>query len=68
MMREFHSLQGGGTGDPSKLSKAIGEVLVFSAIGLPIGFVGLVVAIVAWTKVNRLRRNQEVSPPNDAAP
>lgn len=60
MMRAFSSLSTNGVGDPSKLSAAIGEVLISTALGFwggMIGFVCLSVAVFGqrnqprWVKV-----------------
>ena len=68
MIRAFQVLGTSGVGDPSKSSMPIGEVLIFTAIGLPIGIIGLVVAVFAWNKTKSLRPDQNPSPPDHAAP
>ena len=68
MTQAFQTLGSSGVGDPSKLSMPVGEVLIPTAIGLLIGFIGFVVAVVAWMKSKNLRHDQESSPPDHAAP
>lgn len=60
MMHAFSTLGTNGVGDPSKLSAAIGEVLISTALGFFGGMIGLVILGVAvfvqrsqprWVKV-----------------
>ena len=67
LMRAFNTLGTSGVGDPATLSMAVGEKLIPTAIGLLIGFIGLVVAVTAWMKSKSLLRNQEPAPPEHAA-
>ncbi|MBX7207988.1 MAG: MotA/TolQ/ExbB proton channel family protein [Verrucomicrobiaceae bacterium] len=63
MLHAFHTLGSSGHGDPSRLSMAIGGVLFATFGGVLVGFIGLVVAIVARWRVRSL-----VSPPSPDAP
>ncbi|MFN0077648.1 MAG: MotA/TolQ/ExbB proton channel family protein [Prosthecobacter sp.] len=49
MMKAFKTLEASGAGDPAKLSAAIGDVLVYTATGIALSFIGLVLMIIAIT-------------------
>lgn len=49
MMKAFGELKTSGAGDPTKLSGAIGEVLVSTFIGMAVAFVGVILVIIAIT-------------------
>ncbi|HBJ83493.1 MAG TPA: hypothetical protein DDZ88_06400 [Verrucomicrobiales bacterium] len=49
MMKAFGELKTSGTGDPSKLNGAIGEVLISTFIGIAVAFVGIVLVTIAIT-------------------
>ncbi len=55
MMNAFDRLGTTGKGDPSHLSKAIGEVLVFAFAGFVVAVPGVIGAIVAAMKLRELR-------------
>ena len=62
--RAFQTLGTSGHGDPSKVSMPVGEVLIPTFFGLPVGMAGLAIVIVARRKI---RAQQSVSS-SDAAP
>lgn len=49
MMKAFRVLGTAGTSDPAKLSGAIGEVLVYTAVGITVAFIGLILVSIAIT-------------------
>ncbi len=49
MMKAFRELGTSGTSDPAKLSGAIGEVLIASAAGIAVSFIGLLLVLIAIT-------------------
>ena len=62
MARAFHELgQTPAVGDPSHLSKPMGDVLMASAIGVPLGLAGLITAIVARQKFKGLEGDHAAS-------
>lgn len=49
MMKAFRVLGTAGTSDPAKLSRAIGEVLTSTFIGIAVAFIGVILVIIAIT-------------------
>lgn len=49
MMKAFRVLGTSGTADPTKLSGAIGEVLISTFIGIAVAFIGVILVTIAIT-------------------
>ncbi len=49
MTKAFNTLASSGAGDPAKLSAAIGDVLIYTAIAVSLTLVGLVLVTIAIT-------------------
>ncbi|OYW24871.1 MAG: hypothetical protein B7Z55_00940 [Planctomycetales bacterium 12-60-4] len=49
MMKAFRKLGTSGTSDPEKLSGPIGEVLIASAAGIAVSFIGVLLVLIAST-------------------
>ena len=67
IVRVFELLGSQGVGDPSKLSAAIGEVLISTVVGIVLAIPGFVVMVISMVRLRILER-QTVSPPSHAAP